>query len=101
MRFSTRAGTQLPANDSHGNPVQCRAEQEKSIAQHPAALSHLKGEMACGEPAEAESLQRGPQSNVKPTVSSSAIRRKALGKSNPALNLSDRTASFNLASHKC
>lgn len=46
--FSTRAGTQLPANDSHGNPVQCRAEQgtlqEKSIAERPAALSHLKGE---------------------------------------------------------
>lgn len=101
VRFSTRAGTQLPANDSHGNPVQCRAEQEKSMAKHPAALSHLKGEMACGEPAEAESPQRGPQSNVKPTVSSSAIRRKALGKSSPALNLSDRTASFNLASHKC
>lgn len=55
--FSTRAGAQLPANDSHGSPVQCTAEQgtrqEKSIAKPPAARSHPKGETARWKLAEA------------------------------------------------
>lgn len=58
-------------------------------AGHPAGKIHCKAS-CCSQPSaggQAEALHRGPQSNVKSTVSSSAIRRKALGKSNPALNL--------------
>lgn len=59
--FSTRAGTQLLANDSHGDSaahVSNRAPgkihwKEKFIEKRRAALSHSKGETVCGKAAEA------------------------------------------------
>lgn len=103
--FSTQAGTQLLTNDSHGDPVQHTSQtghQGRKIHSKDVVLLSViwKGRWRVGKRQRYESPERGPHSNVKPTVFSSVVRRKPLGKSNWALCLSGKTAPFNLASHK-